>query len=139
MKTGTKIGLIGGGVLLFFGLIVIGGVVAFSLYSLSSGADRARVLYKKRTAETVGTITTAAIGTARSYNYTYKYVVNGVSYTGTDDGVRSPGDTSFRNRVGKQGHVCYDPSDPSSAGFYLYEYFPAEQKEGNPFCAKPAK
>lgn len=135
MKTGTKIGLIAGGVLLLFGLLVIGVVVAFTFYSVSSGTSRARELYKKRTAETVGTVKEARIGTGRNVIYTYQYSVNGVSYTGEDFSTRAYGDNRYLTRVGKEGKVCYEPSDPGSSEFYLYEFMSDERRNQKPFCA----
>jgi hypothetical protein len=105
-----------------FGLIAIGGVVAITLVGMNSGTDRYREVTKKRTAETVGTVTNADIGTATTANYTYEYVVNGVSHRGTNNGVRARGDSRFRDRVGKKGVVCYDPSEPDSSEFYFSEY-----------------
>lgn len=138
MQIGTKIGLIGAGILLVFGLIVFGSIAAFTLYTMKTGTDRARELYKKRTAETEGTITNVRDGTGRNVIYTYRYSVNGTAHSGEYFGTRTPGDNRHLARVGKRGHVCYEPGDPASSEFYSYEYSPRVEDGGKPVCAKPA-
>lgn len=135
MQTGTKIGLIGGGCLLLIGGTVIVGIVAFTVFNVGRGTERARELYRQRTAETVGTITNARPGTGRNVIYTFSYSVKGISYTGEDFGTRGTGDTGYLKRVGKPGRVCYDPADPSSSEFYADDYFPRDKDKGKPFCA----
>lgn len=121
MKTGTKLFLIFGGIVL---LIIVStvGYMALVMLGLNPGTTKSRELHKKRTAETVGTITNVSLNTS-SKEYTYTYVVNGVSYTATYTSGRSKVEDNYRDRVGKKGQVCYDPSDPSSSDFWNHEYF----------------
>ena len=124
MKTGTKIGLILGGTLLVLGFAVIAAVVGFTIFSASSGTQRAREDFKKQTAGTDGTITNVSLSSA-SKIYTYKYVVNGVSYTGEWMTTRSKIENNYLKDIGRKGMVCYDPSAPGNSDFYysdLYEY-----------------
>src|SRR6185436_9245718 len=99
MKPGTKLGLIFGGAILVLAFVVIIAGAAFFLSSVSSGTKRAREDFKKRTAETVGTITNVSLSSS-SRVYTYTYSVNGVSYSGTYLGVRTKVDNNYRDKVG---------------------------------------
>lgn len=116
MQPGTKFGLIIGGSILVLGFAGMIAIVSFTLFGVSSGTERARELFKKRTAETVGTITNVSLSTA-SKEYTYKYDVNGVTYHGTYQGVRSKVEKDYDKVVGKKITVCYDPSDPTSSDY----------------------
>lgn len=122
MKSGTKFGLIFGGAILALGLVFIMATVAFSLLRMSSGTKQARETFKKRTGETVGTITNVSLSSS-SRVYTYTYVVNGVSYSGTYLGVRTKADNNYRDREGMKVRVCYDPSDPSSSDFQFSDVY----------------
>jgi hypothetical protein len=119
MKPGTKLGLILGGSILVLGFVLIIATVGFTLLSMSVGTEHERELYKKRTAETEGIITNVSFKTSYK-EYTYKYVVNGVSYSASYSGSSSR--VENKKDVGKKGLVCYDPSDPSSSAFYHFEF-----------------
>jgi len=122
MKTGTKLGLILGGSLLVVGFVVIAAIVGFTLFSMSSGTQRARELYKKRTAETEGAITNVSLSSA-SKIYTFKYVVNGVSYSGTWMTSRNKIENNYEKDIGRKGRICYDPSDPNSSNFTFSDLY----------------
>lgn len=139
MKTGTKLGLILGGALLVIGFVVIAAGVAFTVFSVSSGTQRARELYKKRTGQTDGKITNVSLTTA-SKIYTFKYEINGTPYSGTQFGVRSKVENNYEKDVGKKVTVCYDPSDPSSSDFSWSEFYEYGDKKGEKMiCGVPSK
>lgn len=122
MKRGTKLGLILGGSILVLAAVVIIGAAAFFLSRVSSGTERARATFKKQTAETVGTITNVSVTTSMRV-YTYTYVVNGASYSGTYMVSRPKVDNNYRDKEGMKGKVCYDPSDPNSSDFQFADVF----------------
>jgi hypothetical protein len=123
MKLGTKLGLIFGGIIFLFGLVILIAFVGFTLFGLSSATERSRAIYKKQTAETVGTITNVSLSSLGKI-YTYKYVVNGVSYSATYTTSRSRIENDYERDVGRKGTVCYDPSDPHSSDFYYEKTTP---------------
>lgn len=125
MKSGTKIFLIFGGIfggLVLLMIIVVVGFMGSKMLGLDSATARSRENYKKQTSETVGTITDVSLS-SMSKTYTYTYIVNGTTYSRTYSASRNKVENNPREKVGKKGQVCYDPSDPSSSGFWNHEVF----------------
>jgi hypothetical protein len=126
MKTGTKAMLIFGGAAFALALVSIIGVLAFTYFRVSRGTEKMRADYRKQTAAAVGTITNASLNTSNK-EYTFQYVVNGVTYTGiTTSGRTKTEDNSYRKLVGKKATVCYDPNDPNNSDFKLLEVLSPE-------------
>jgi hypothetical protein len=78
---------------------------------------------KKRTAETLGTITkyeeVLRSGRTDHYKYVYyDYTVNGKTYAGKSF---APDGSSDTHRKGVEGKVCYEPARPGNVQFYLKE------------------
>ena len=108
------------------GLLFIGAVFVFLLFSLSSAkwsAEEhqkwAREQQRKRTSAAVGTITEykEVRGTKiNSYYVTFDFEVNGKKYT--DQSAVNNGHPVTYGK-GKKGKVCYDPNDLENASFIL--------------------
>lgn len=136
MKTGTKIGLAFGGIALVLGFVFFIAFLGYAFFGISSGIEKSRESYKKQTAETAGTITNVRLNTSTK-EYSYTYVVNGVSYSGVYQGGRSKVETNYNEKVGTKGLVCYDPSDPNSSSLYFSEFILSGDKKGEKFvCGK---
>lgn len=122
MKSGTKLGLIIGGVILAVGFLGIAVIAGFAYYTMTAGTEKMRADYRKQTAATVGTLTDMSL-TSASKIYTYKYEVNGVSYTATFNGVRTKAENrnDSQQYIGKKATVCYDPYDPNNSDFKFLE------------------
>ncbi len=76
---------------------------------------------KRRTAETVGTITeySESRATGKTYNnkyISYQFVVNGKTYT-RENYVENG--SIVTHHKGVEGKVCYEPSNPENARFSL--------------------
>lgn len=120
-------------ILLVFGIFFAGafvliiGSAVFTLFILPQmAANRTIELNKKRSAETTGIFTSVTKHSRRldktggggtSYTYSYKYVVNDVSYNAE----QSTGGGS-ETKSGEKVKVCYDPADPKSSEFYNLNY-----------------
>jgi hypothetical protein len=117
-------------------LWIIGGISAFVIFVLfifaafallfNSALKRNTELDKKRTAETVGTITYVdenykGVSDTRQLEYSYEHVVNGTTYSGTFTNGESL--ENGKKNVGLKGKVCYDPSVPAASNFH----FPKEK------------
>lgn len=121
MKTKTKILLFGGLCL----LIIVPFIASFTFFwfgFLPMMGKRVAALDKKRSAETVGTITgvwQSTTAKTRYTNYEYQYVVNGETYTTEEKlGGASEG---YEKKRGLKVKVCYDPSNPKESKFYYLE------------------
>lgn len=100
-------------VILFFGFSLGGGM------SFEEHQKWAREQQKKRTSETVGTITEyKEVRGTKHYDYyvTYDFEVNGKKYT--DQSAVDNGHPVTYGK-GKTGKVCYDPKDMENASFVL--------------------
>jgi hypothetical protein len=129
MKSETKLGLILGGILLVLGLAVSSVMVGFMLFRTSSATQKARADFKKQTAETVGSVTNVSLS-SMSKTFTYKFDVNGTTYSGEWSTTRNKVEENYREKVGKKGIVCYDPSDPNNSDFYYSEFYEYGSKKG---------
>lgn len=108
------------------GLLFIGAVFVFLMFSFSSASMSfeehqkwALEQQKKRTSETVGTISEykEVRGTkTNNYYVTYDFEVDGKKYT--DQSAVSNGHPVTYGK-GKTGKVCYDPADLENASFVL--------------------
>lgn len=103
-------------VLLMF--IVFGIAFVGIVYLGTSKVREIQAEFKKQTAETVGTVTDysqysqpSKYGSSTRSRLSFKFVVNGESYSATD------GTSASKSDIGKQGKVCYEPSNPSNASF----------------------
>lgn len=92
----------------FFGIVYLG----------MSKVGEIRAEFKKQTAETTGTVTDysqysqpSKYGSSTRSRLSFKFVVNGESYSATD------GTSGAKSDIGKQGKVCYEPSNPRNASF----------------------
>lgn len=130
MKTGTKIGLVVGGIAFIAVFVVIVAVAAFVFLGLGSGKvdEQAMATRRKRTAEAVGTIT--SVGLYRgTKEYRYSFVVNGVSHSGTWTTSRSKVENT-KDKEGVKVHVCYDPADPDNSDFNFSELEVSGDRKG---------
>lgn len=105
-------------VLLMF--LVFGAAFVGIVYLGMSKVGEIRAEFKKQTAETVGTITDyssysqpSKYGSSTRSTLSFKFVVDGKPYSTSD------GTSASKSDIGKQGKVCYEPSNPSNASFYF--------------------
>lgn len=131
-KSGGDINAIKSKVFLIFGimfaamfLFIIGSALFMFFIMPQIGAKKAVELNKKRSAETSGTITSYSEShrsgdkyraSSTSRKYTFKYVVNGVTY----ENEQSWGGDGEKSRDAKV-KICFDPADPKSSEFYKLE------------------
>lgn len=100
---------------LVFGVAFVG-----ILYIGFSVTNDIQANFKRQTAETVGTMTDystssqpSKYGSSTTSKLGFKFVVNGETYYGID------GTSASKSDIGKQGKVCYEPSNPRNASFYF--------------------
>lgn len=127
MTAKSKLFLVFGGAFLIIFILIIGsGLFMFFVAPMLSGKKRAE-LNQKRTAETIGTITTLSQfrsqgdkyrGSTFNSTFGYQYVVGGVTYNGER---QTSGSNDDEKKKGLKIKVCYDPSDPKSSQFYYLE------------------
>lgn len=98
---------------MFFGAAFVGIV-----YLGMSKVGEIREEFKKQTAETTGTVTDyseysepSKYGSSTRSKLSFKFVVGGETYSATD------GTKGAKSDIGKQGKVCYEPSNPRNASF----------------------